>query len=199
MVRTLQILQEEVKSCTKCELHATRRQTVFSRGNPEASLCLVGEAPGEDEDNAGVPFVGRSGKLLDETLTSLGLDVEKEIYICNIIKCRPPNNRRPTEEEIESCYPYLGDQLEIVNPKVIVVLGNTAASSWLGLTQGITKIRGRFFNGHLRGKKIISMPAYHPSYVLRNGGKSPVFDDFKNDLQSAINKSRETNALLQRP
>lgn len=187
-MRSLQVLQDEVKSCTKCSLHATRTNTVFSRGNPQATLCFVGEAPGEDEDLQARPFVGRSGKLLDETITQLGLDPEKDIYVCNIIKCRPPGNRRPEEAEVNSCIDYLEEQLKLVNPKVIVALGSTSINSLMPAnTLGITKIRGRF----LKYGKTPLIPTYHPSYVLRNGGKGPVFDDFKKDLETAINKTRE--------
>ncbi len=186
-MRTLQIIQDEVKSCTKCGLHATRTNTVFSRGNPKASVCIVGEAPGEDEDLAGSPFVGKSGKLLDETLVSLGADPSKDIYVCNIIKCRPPGNRKPTEEEVNFCIDFLEEQLKLINPKVIIALGNTAVGGLLPIDFGITKIHGKFYK---RGTAHV-MPCYHPSYVLRNGGKGPVFDDFKKDLESAIIKSRE--------
>jgi len=186
-MRTLEILRDEVKSCTKCALHATRTNTVFSRGNPKAALCFVGEAPGEDEDLQATPFVGRSGKLLDETIISLGLDPAKDIYVCNIIKCRPPGNRRPEEAEVNACIDYLEEQLKSVSPKVIIALGNTAVGNLVPVDYGITKIHGKFFK---RGSAYV-MPAYHPSYVLRNGGKGPVFDDFKKDLESAINKSRE--------
>lgn len=188
MTRTLQVIQDEVKSCTKCGLHATRKNTVFSRGNPQAAICIVGEAPGEDEDNQGFPFVGRSGKLLDETLTKLGLDPVKDIYVCNIIKCRPPGNRRPTAEEVNTCIDFLEEQLKLVSPKIVVALGSTSIDSLLpGNTLGITKIRGRFFK---YGKAPL-MPTYHPSYVLRNGSSGPVYEDFKKDLETAINKSRE--------
>jgi uracil-DNA glycosylase len=186
-MRTLDIIRDEVKSCTKCSLHASRTNTVFSRGNSEAALCFVGEAPGEDEDLQATPFVGRSGKLLDETITALGLDPAKDIYVCNIIKCRPPGNRRPEEAEVNACIDYLEEQLKIVSPKVIIALGNTAVGNLVPVDYGITKIHGKFFK---RGTAYV-MPAYHPSYVLRNGGKGPIFDDFKKDLQSAINKSRE--------
>jgi DNA polymerase len=186
-MRTLEVIQNEVKSCTKCGLHATRTNTVFSRGNPEALLCFVGEAPGEDEDSQGLPFVGRSGQLLDKTLTSLGLDIEKDIYVCNILKCRPPNNRRPTEEETNFCIDFLEEQLKLVNPKVIVALGGTAVNGLINTTFGITKIHGQFF----KRQGMVVMPAYHPSYVLRNGSSGPVYEDFKKDLQSAILKSRE--------
>lgn len=186
-MRTLEVIRDEVKSCTKCSLHATRTNTVFSRGNPEAALCFVGEAPGEDEDLQSTPFVGRSGKLLDETIAALGLDPAQDIYVCNIIKCRPPGNRRPEEAEVNSCIDYLEEQLKLVSPKVIIALGNTAVSNLVPVDYGITKIHGKFFK---RGSAYV-MPAYHPSYVLRNGGKGPIFDDFKKDLESAINKTRE--------
>ena len=163
--------------------------TVFSRGDSTAALCIVGEAPGEDEDKQGFPFVGRSGKLLDDTLTQAGLDVNKDVYVCNIIKCRPPGNRKPTEEETNTCIDYLDEQLKLVNPKVIVALGNTAVSGLLPIDGGITKIHGKFFK---RGP-IYVVPVYHPSYVLRNGSSGPVYDDFKNDLQIAINKVKELN------
>jgi uracil-DNA glycosylase len=187
-MRTLDVIRDEVKSCTKCGLHATRTNTVFSRGNPTATLCFVGEAPGEDEDLQGLPFVGRSGKLLDETLSSLGLDVHTDVYVCNIIKCRPPGNRRPEEEEVNSCIDFLDEQLKLVSPKVIVALGSTSVDSLMPAnTLGITKIRGKFF----KYNKTPLMPTYHPSYVLRNGSRGPVYDDFKKDLESAINKAKE--------
>lgn len=186
-MRTLDVIQDEVKSCTKCGLHATRTNTVFARGNPTAALCIVGEAPGEEEDTQGVPFVGRSGKLLDEVLSEAGLDVAKDIYVCNIIKCRPPGNRRPSDEEIDFCIDYLEDQLKAVKPKVIVALGNTAISGLLPLDGGITKIHGKFFK---RGT-IYVVPVYHPSYVLRNGTGGQIYADFKADLRIAIDKSRD--------
>lgn len=184
---SLKVIQDEVKSCTKCSLHSTRTQTVFSRGSSEASLCIVGEAPGEDEDLQGIPFVGRSGALLDKALTEAGLDVEKDIYVCNIIKCRPPKNRKPTEEECSSCIDYLEEQLKLLSPKVIVALGNTAVSGLLPFDGGITKLHGKFFK---RGD-ILVMPCYHPSYVLRNGSSGPIYNEFKQDLQLAINKTKE--------
>lgn len=187
-MRTLDIVQTEVSTCTKCGLHATRKNTVFSRGNPQAAICIVGEAPGEDEDTQGLPFVGRSGKLLDETITSLGLDPAKDIYVCNIIKCRPPGNRRPEEAEVNSCISYLEEQIQLVAPKVIVALGSTAVDSLLPAnTFGITKIRGKLF----KFGKTALIPTYHPSYVLRNGSKGPVYEDFKKDLATALDKSKE--------
>lgn len=186
-MRTLQVIQKEVESCTKCELHKTRRNTVWARGNPNAALCFVGEAPGEDEDLQGLPFVGRSGQLLDKTLTELGLDITKDIYICNIIKCRPPNNRRPSDDEVNNCSLFLEEQLKLLNPKVIVALGGTSVDNLINTSFGITKIHGQFF----KRQNCLVMPVYHPSYVLRNGSSGKVFDDFKNDLQLAINKVKE--------
>lgn len=186
-MRTLQVIQAEVQSCTKCELHSTRTNTVFSRGNHLAKLVFVGEAPGEDEDLQGLPFVGRSGQLLDKVLTSFGLDVSNDIYVCNIIKCRPPKNRKPTEDETNHCIDYLDEQLKLVSPKLIVALGSTAVDGLINTTYGITKIHGQFF----KRNNMLVMPAYHPSYVLRNGSSGPVYEDFKKDLELAINKSKE--------
>jgi uracil-DNA glycosylase len=187
-MRTLEVIQDEVKGCIKCELHETRTNTVFSRGNPNASLCFVGEAPGEDEDLQGLPFVGRSGQLLDKILTELGLDVQKDIYVCNIIKCRPPGNRRPSEKETNQCIDYLEEQLRAVNPKVVVALGNTAVSNLVATPYGITKIRGTFIR---RGRTLV-MPTYHPSYLLRNNNPaSEPHVQFRDDIRSAIDKTRE--------
>jgi uracil-DNA glycosylase len=157
-------VQEEVASCTKCGLSATRTNTVFFRGNPEAKLCFIGEAPGADEDAQGKPFVGRAGQLLDKMIAAMGLDPEKDVYVCNIIKCRPPGNRKPEPNETETCIPYLHEQLDIVEPKVIVALGNTAVGALLGTKLGITKVRGQW--KLYRGKTPL-MPTYHPSYLIR--------------------------------
>jgi DNA polymerase len=162
--RPLPVLQAEVQSCTKCGLHTTRTNTVFSRGNPEAKLCFIGEAPGADEDAQGIPFVGRAGQLLDRMIQAMGLDPEKDVYVCNIIKCRPPGNRRPEPEEVASCIPYLHDQVAQIDPKVIVALGNTSVAALLGTKLGITKVRGTW---KLYRGKIPVMPTYHPSYLLR--------------------------------
>jgi len=166
--RALTIVEAEVKSCQKCALGATRTNTVFARGNPEARLCFVGEAPGAEEDEQGRPFVGRAGQLLDKMIGAMGLDPEKDVYVCNIIKCRPPGNRRPEPAEIASCIPYLHEQLEKVNPHVMVALGNTAVAGLLGSKIGISKIRGQW--KLYRGKTLL-MPTYHPSYLLRPSGQ----------------------------
>ena len=159
-------LAREVAVCTKCGLAATRTQTVFARGNPEAQLCFVGEAPGADEDAQGLPFVGRAGQLLDRMITAMGLSPENDVYVCNILKCRPPGNRRPEPEESATCIPYLHEQLALIRPRVIVTLGNTAAAALLQTSLGISKVRGqwRLYRGQTR-----VMPTYHPSYLLRPG------------------------------
>ncbi|APS00875.1 hypothetical protein BCY86_03685 [Pajaroellobacter abortibovis] len=162
--RSLKVIEEEVSRCTRCGLAPTRKHTVFARGNPKASLCFIGEAPGADEDKQGLPFVGRAGQLLDKMIQAMGLDSARDVYICNIIKCRPPNNRRPTSEEIDACVPYLNEQIAHVSPKVIVALGNTAVAALLGTKVGITKIRGQW---KLYKGSILVMPTYHPSYLMR--------------------------------
>jgi len=192
--RSLPQLAAEVASCTRCALHATRTQTVFSRGNPEAALCFVGEAPGADEDAQGLPFVGRAGQLLDKMIAAMGLSPERDAYVCNIIKCRPPGNRRPEPEETLACIPYLHEQLAAVKPKVIVAMGNTAVSTLLNTKIGISKLRGQWklYNG-----TTLVMPTYHPSYLLR---PSPQQIDAKRqaweDLQAVM---RELDIPLKRP
>jgi uracil-DNA glycosylase family 4 len=162
--RSLTEVAKAVAECTRCPLHATRTQTVFSRGNPQSSICFVGEAPGADEDAQGLPFVGRAGQLLDRMISAMGLSPEKDVYVCNIIKCRPPGNRRPEPEETATCIPYLHEQLALVEPKVIVAMGNTAVSALLDTRIGISKLRGQW--KLYRGKTLV-MPTYHPSYLLR--------------------------------
>ena len=162
LVRLTQ-LAGEVAACTKCGLAKSRIQTVFARGNPQARLCFVGEAPGADEDEQGLPFVGRAGQLLDRMIGAMGLDPAKDVYVCNILKCRPPGNRRPEPEEMAACFPYLHEQLALVKPQVVVALGNTAVTALLDTKLGITKVRGQW--KLYRG--ILVMPTYHPSYLLR--------------------------------
>ncbi len=157
-------LAAEVAGCTRCGLAATRTQTVFARGNPAARVCFIGEAPGADEDAQGLPFVGRAGQLLDRMIVAMGLSPEQDVYVCNILKCRPPGNRRPEPEEMATCIPYLHEQLELVHPQVIVALGNTAVAALLDTKLGITKVRGQW--KLYRGQTLV-MPTYHPSYLLR--------------------------------
>jgi uracil-DNA glycosylase family 4 len=179
--RALDVIREEVASCTKCTLAPTRKNTVFSRGNPQAKLVFVGEAPGADEDAQGLPFVGVAGQLLDRMIKAMGLDPETDVYICNIIKCRPPGNRKPTPEEMDTCMPYLHEQLANLDPKVIVATGNTAVAGLLGTKIGITKLRGSW---KLYRGKIPVMPTFHPSYLLRESAtqaeaKRQVWEDLQ--------------------
>lgn len=161
-------LAREVAACTRCALHSTRTQTVFSRGNAQAALCFVGEAPGAEEDEQGLPFVGRAGQLLDRMIVAMGISPERDVYVCNILKCRPPGNRRPEPEETATCIPYLHEQLALVHPRVIVALGNTAVAALLDTKLGITKLRGVW--KLYRGRTLL-MPTYHPSYLLRPSGQ----------------------------
>lgn len=164
--RALPIIEAEAKACTKCALAATRTNVVFARGNSAAKICLVGEAPGADEDAQGLPFVGRAGQLLDKMIAAMGIDPAEDVYVSNIIKCRPPGNRKPEPVEVATCIPYLHEQIAAIEPKVIIALGNTAVAALLGTKLGITKVRGQW---KLYKGKIPVMPTYHPSYLLRPG------------------------------
>jgi uracil-DNA glycosylase family 4 len=162
--RFLPVIAAEASACTKCGLSESRTNVVFARGNQEAKLVFIGEAPGADEDAQGLPFVGRAGQLLDKMIQAMGLDPAKDVYVCNIVKCRPPGNRTPTPAEIGTCIPYLHEQLAAIDPKVIVAMGNTAVGSLLGTKLGITKVRGQW---KLYRGKFPVMPTYHPSYLIR--------------------------------
>ncbi len=169
MPTALEVLAEEVAGCIRCALASGRTQTVFGMGDPHADLAFVGEAPGEQEDLQGLPFVGRSGKLLDRLLLEeLGL-TRDAVWVCNTLRCRPPGNRDPLPEEIEACRPHLDRTLELVAPKVIVTLGRFASQVMLGTKEGITKLRGRTYS-HPSGAVVI--PTYHPAAVLRGGGEA---------------------------
>ena len=181
--RRLSVLQTTVQSCTRCGLHTERTQTVFARGNPGAELCFVGEGPGFDEDREGFPFVGKAGQLLDKMILAMGLDREADVYVANVVKCRPPNNRTPEAAEMASCLPFLAEQLELVRPKVIVALGSTALRGLLGTSDGITKVRGSW---RLYRASIPVMPTIHPAYVLRQPTKEirgMVWSDLQQVLQ----------------
>jgi uracil-DNA glycosylase family 4 len=156
-------LAGEVRGCQKCALSATRTQTVFARGNPAAELCFVGEGPGADEDAQGEPFVGKAGQLLDRMIAAMGFSRD-DVYVCNIVKCRPPNNRKPEPVEMVSCAPFLTEQLALVAPKVIVALGGTAVEGLFGPVGGITRIRGQW----KVYRSVPVMPTFHPAYLLRN-------------------------------
>ena len=157
-------LKAEVASCTQCSLHKTRTQTVFGVGDQNAEWMMVGEAPGAEEDRLGDPFVGQAGKLLDNMLAALGLSREKNVYIANVLKCRPPGNRDPEPEEAAKCSPYLVRQIALIKPKLIVAMGRHAAQTLLGTDTSIAKMRGRVFQ--YAGVPLIV--TYHPAYLLRN-------------------------------
>ena len=173
---SLEILQQEVTSCTRCaELAGTRTQTVFGVGNPGARLCFVGEAPGADEDRLGEPFVGRAGKLLDKIITACGM-ARDDVYILNVLKCRPPNNRNPLPEEAHNCRKFLNRQLELINPEYLCCLGAVAAQNLLETTVSIGRLRGKVHN--YRGIKVVC--TYHPAYLLRNpAAKKPTWEDMQ--------------------
>ena len=165
-VRTLVAVASDAASCTRCRLSATRTNVVFGVGNPDSGLLFVGEGPGRDEDLRGEPFVGRSGKLLDTLIAQeLGLD-RAGCYIANVVKCRPPQNRDPKPDEVESCMPFLAEQIAIIAPRVVVTLGNFATRALLESSEGISSLRGKSYP--FRGGSLI--PTYHPSYALRGGG-----------------------------
>lgn len=179
--RSLNLLQLEshVATCTACALGATRKQTVFSRGTGSSGICFVGEGPGADEDEQGEPFVGAAGQLLDRMIAAMGLGRD-EVYVCNVVKCRPPNNRKPAIEEMVACKGYLERQLEILDPEVIVALGGTAVTGLLGLSEGITRLRGVF---RLYDGRIPVMPTFHPAYLLRQpDAKREVWSDLRQVL-----------------
>lgn len=165
---TLAELEEYASSCRACSLCSQRNKVVISRGNPEARLMIIGEGPGQQEDLTGLPFVGRAGQLLDKILASANLDKDKDVYICNVVKCRPPQNRVPTADEMEKCRPFLDAQIKIIKPKLIMLAGSTAVQSVLKSKDPISRIRGKWFP-HASGAKV--MPVFHPSYLLRNDSR----------------------------
>ncbi len=170
MFEELEPIRLECASCQKCVLGRTRTKSVFSDGAAQGKIMLIGEAPGENEDLQGKPFVGRAGQLLDKILASVGLTRAENIYICNTIKCRPPGNRVPTLEEKQACRPYLDAQIDILKPRIILLCGKTAVDSFMTIDGGISKIRGQWFDGP-HGAKM--MPILHPSYLLRNQSHAP--------------------------
>jgi len=162
----LERVREELGDCRRCRLHEKRKHIVFGEGNPDARLVFVGEAPGADEDIQGHPFVGKAGQLLTKIVNAIQLK-RSDVYIANIIKCRPPSNRDPEEDEIRTCIPFLKKQLEVIRPHIICTLGRIAAQALLVTDTGITKLRGNFcYYGDIK-----VMPTYHPSYLLRNQDK----------------------------
>ena len=169
-------IREDIGDCTRCKLHTLgRTQVVFGVGNPDADLMFVGEAPGADEDVQGIPFVGRAGQLLTKIVEAIGL-TRDDVYIANIIKCRPPQNRNPEPDEVATCEPFLFRQIDIIKPKIIVALGKYAAQTLLRSETPISRLRGRQFD--YRGATLI--PTFHPAYLLRNpSSKREVWEDMK--------------------
>jgi uracil-DNA glycosylase family 4 len=171
----LRAIREELGDCTRCKLHGGRTTLVFGVGNPRADLMFVGEGPGADEDVQGIPFVGRAGQLLTQIIKAMGYERD-DVYIANVVKCRPPGNRNPEPDEIAQCQPFLLRQIEAVSPRAIVALGKFAAQTLLQTTDPITRLRGRFY----RVAATPLMPTFHPSYLLRNpSAKREVWDDMK--------------------
>ena len=178
MTRTLLDVAHEASTCTKCRLAATRTHVVFGVGDPDADVLFIGEAPGLHEDKQGEPFVGAAGQLLTRMLGDIGLTRE-QVYIANILKCRPPGNRDPQEDEIETCTPWLVEQMSLIQPRVIVTLGNFATKFVLQTQTGITRMRGSVYPWH--GRKVI--PTFHPAAILRGGGeKSRQFGELQEDF-----------------
>jgi DNA polymerase len=172
---TLLKVRSDLGDCTRCKLHSTRHSIVFGDGNPNAQLIFVGEGPGADEDAQGLPFVGRAGKLLTQMIEAMGLQ-RKDVYICNVVKCRPPENRLPEEDEVKTCSPFLFRQIDVIAPKVIVCLGAVAAKTLLQTNRGISQFRGQWLE--YRGRKL--MATYHPAYLLRNpNAKGEVWKDLQ--------------------
>ena len=171
----LALVRADLGDCTRCRLHSGRTNLVFGVGNAEARLMFVGEGPGADEDAQGVPFVGRAGQKLTDIIRAMGFERE-DVYIANVVKCRPPGNRNPEPDEIERCEPFLMRQIDVIKPAVIVALGKFAAQTLLGTSEPITKLRGEFRQvGTYR-----VMPTFHPSYLLRNpSAKREVWEDMK--------------------
>jgi len=172
---TLLQIRDDLGECTRCKLHTTRHKIVFGDGSPQAQLVFVGEGPGADEDAQGLPFVGRAGKLLTQMIEAMGLQ-RRDVYICNVVKCRPPGNRQPEPDEVAACSPFLFRQLDSIQPKVIVCLGATAFQTLLQTNRSISHYRGQWLD--YRGYKML--PTYHPAYLLRNpAAKADVWKDLQ--------------------
>tara|TARA_A100001035_G_scaffold199956_1_gene160465 strand:+ start:6895 stop:7473 length:579 start_codon:yes stop_codon:yes gene_type:complete len=165
---SLKKLNSECVECTSCNLSKTRKNVVVGKGNESAQVVIIGEGPGEQEDITGLPFVGRAGKMLDTALSSVDINPLEDCYITNIVKCRPPNNRKPSAAESEACMPWLSEQVNLLKPKIIILAGSTAVQSFLGINEPISKIRGQW----IEKDNIKYMPIFHPSYLLRNPSKN---------------------------
>jgi uracil-DNA glycosylase len=175
VAETLTQIRDDLGECTRCRLHSTRHKIVFGDGSQKAQLVFVGEGPGADEDAQGLPFVGRAGKLLTQMIEAMGLK-RGDVYICNVVKCRPPGNRQPEPDEVAPCSPFLFRQLDSIKPKVIVCLGATAFQTLLGTSRSISHYRGQWLD--YRGYRML--PTYHPAYLLRNpAAKADVWKDLQ--------------------
>lgn len=183
MLNTWEELEESIKNCEKCKLCKTRKNIVFGSGNREANIMFIGEGPGADEDEMGMPFVGKAGKLMDKAFEGVGID-RKKVYIANIVKCRPPQNRVPEKDEASVCIDYLRNQVMLIKPKIIVLLGSTALKNILGEEYSITKVRGNF----ITKKDIIYIPTFHPAALLRDEAKKI---DFWKDLEEVVNEAKK--------
>jgi uracil-DNA glycosylase family 4 len=172
---SLTVIQEHAAACTACGLHATRTNSVFARGNPLSQLMVVGEAPGEEEDKTGLPFVGRAGKLLDVLLAAIGFPRDS-VYICNVLKCRPPNNRNPLPNEVESCSGFLRSQIDLIAPKVLLAVGKFAAQTLANSEESIGKLRGKIHSYN----NVPVVVTYHPAYLLRSPSATrTAWEDFQ--------------------
>ncbi|BDC18974.1 uracil-DNA glycosylase [Acidianus sp. HS-5] len=183
MIMILEEIAKQVKECTKCKLYLTRKNAVPGEGNPNAEIMLIGEAPGANEDEEGRPFVGAAGKLLTELLSSIGLS-RKDVFITNLVKCRPPSNRDPEEDEILACSPYLDEQIKAIKPKIIITLGKHSTTYILGKigikVKSISSVRSKFFTWNYEGTTISVFPTYHPAAALYNPSlRDELFSDFK--------------------
>jgi uracil-DNA glycosylase family 4 len=178
---TLGHIRKHLGECQRCKLGRSRKNLVFGTGSPKARLVFVGEGPGADEDETGEPFVGDAGRMLNRIISAMEITRE-EVYICNVVKCRPPGNRNPETDEIDACSPFLMRQLHSIQPEVVVALGKFAAQTLLGTKEPISKLRGRFRDFH----GIPLMPTYHPSYLLRSGGNSDSFWDVWEDMTQVL-------------
>lgn len=175
---TLEDIRADIGDCTRCRLCEQRNKIVFGDGNAKAELVFIGEGPGRDEDEQGIPFVGRAGKLLTQMIEAMGL-TRQQVYICNVVKCRPPENRTPEKDEVATCSPFLFRQLDVIKPKVVVCLGNCAAQALLNTTRSLSSYRGEWLE--FRGTKLLC--TYHPAYLLRNPHAKPeVWTDLKKVL-----------------
>ncbi len=180
LLQGLSAVREELGDCQRCKLCSTRNKIVFGSGNEKATLMFVGEGPGADEDLQGLPFVGKAGELLTKMISAMGLSRE-EVYIANIVKCRPPNNRTPEADEIATCQPFLMRQIEAIAPKIICALGTFAAQTLLASKMRISDLRGQFYN--LNGIKVL--PTFHPAYLLRNPAeKKKAWEDLQKIMQA---------------